>query len=183
MVGAFIKWINHSVGSLQRGVKIVLGRFPKKYEDCDIDPTCSFVCPQKLSLGRWIHIGPKSLLEAKGGITILDGVVISSRVTILSSSHDHVSFESMPYDGRDVLRPVQLKKGAWICYGVLILPGVTIGEGAIVGAGAVVTKDVQPGEIVGGNPAEFIGFRKNENWPRLIANDQYRLKVKRYSPK
>ena len=84
----------------------------------------------------------------------------------------------MPYDGRDVLRPVQLKKGAWICYGALILPGVTIGEGTIVGAGAVVTKDVQLGEIVGGNPANVIGFRKNENWRELIANNSYRLKFK-----
>ena len=34
-----------------------------------------------------------------------------------------------------------------------ILGGVRIGEGALVGAGAVVTRDVEPGEIVVGNPA------------------------------
>jgi maltose O-acetyltransferase len=116
-----------------------------------------------------------SFLEAKGGISIEDGVVISSRVTILSSSHDHNSHESMPYDGRDVLRPVRLKKAVWIGYGALILPGVTIGEGAIVGAGAVVTKDVEPGAIVGGNPAHVIGVRKNDNWRELIANNEYRV--------
>jgi len=44
---------------------------------------------------------------------------------------------------------------------------VTIGEGVIVGAGAVITRDVQPGQIVGSNPAEVIGFRKNENWRQL----------------
>jgi maltose O-acetyltransferase len=179
LIGALIKLINHSIGSFKKGVKIALGSFPQKYDDCNIDPSCSFVCPQKLSLGRWVYIGPKSFLEAKGGISIEDGVVISSCVTILSSSHDYHSYESMPYDGRDVLRPVQLKKGAWICYGALILPGVTVGEGTIVGAGAVVTKDVQPGEIVGGNPAEVIGSRKNGNWRELIANNNFRLKFKR----
>jgi acetyltransferase-like isoleucine patch superfamily enzyme len=58
--------------------------------------------------------------------------------------------------------------------GVLIIRG-----GAIVGAGVVVTKDVQPGEIVGGNPAEVIGSCKNGNWRELIANNNFRLKSKR----
>jgi UDP-2-acetamido-3-amino-2,3-dideoxy-glucuronate N-acetyltransferase len=37
--------------------------------------------------------------------------------------------------------------------GAVVLGGVRIGEGALVGAGAVVTKDVEPGEVVIGNPA------------------------------
>jgi acetyltransferase-like isoleucine patch superfamily enzyme len=38
-----------------------------------------------------------------------------------------------------------------------LLPGVRIGAGALVGAGAVVTKDVPPGAVVAGNPAQTIG--------------------------
>ena len=37
-----------------------------------------------------------------------------------------------------------------------ILCGVEIGEGAIVGAGSVVTKDVEAGTIVAGNPAKVV---------------------------
>jgi UDP-2-acetamido-3-amino-2,3-dideoxy-glucuronate N-acetyltransferase len=44
--------------------------------------------------------------------------------------------------------------------GVTILGGVRIGEGAIIGAGAVVTKDVEPGEIVVGNPARPLGAQR-----------------------
>jgi len=51
----------------------------------------------------------------------------------------------------------------WIGYRAIVLPGVTIGEGAVVGAGAVVTKDVEPYEIVAGNPARKIGSRSLEN--------------------
>jgi len=35
----------------------------------------------------------------------------------------------------------------------LILPGVTIGDGAVIGAGSVVTRSVEPGVTVMGNPA------------------------------
>ena len=38
----------------------------------------------------------------------------------------------------------------------IILPGVRIGEGSIVAAGSVVTKDIEPGCLVGGNPATVI---------------------------
>jgi len=40
--------------------------------------------------------------------------------------------------------------------GSVILPGITIGERVIVGAGSVVTKSVQPGAVVVGNPARVI---------------------------
>jgi maltose O-acetyltransferase len=36
------------------------------------------------------------------------------------------------------------------------MPGVTVGAHAIVAAGSVVTKSVEAGTVVGGNPAQFI---------------------------
>jgi maltose O-acetyltransferase len=174
-----MKWRNLSLSAVSKYVKIRLGIFPKVHKDCDIAPSASFSCVTNLFLGHYVYIGPHSFLEAKGGITIDDGVVISSRVTILSSNHNYESIESIPYGGEDILRSVRIEKGAWICYGALILPGVTIGEGAIVGAGAVVTKRVDPGQIVGGNPAKAIGARRSETWRHLLDNEMYRLKEKR----
>jgi UDP-2-acetamido-3-amino-2,3-dideoxy-glucuronate N-acetyltransferase len=46
-----------------------------------------------------------------------------------------------------------VEKGASIGSGATILGGVRIGAGATVGAGAVVTRDVEPGKTVIGNPA------------------------------
>jgi acetyltransferase-like isoleucine patch superfamily enzyme len=37
-----------------------------------------------------------------------------------------------------------------------ILPGIRIGRNSLVGAGSVVTKDVPPGSVVAGSPAEVI---------------------------
>lgn len=173
-----IKWVHFTSSALIRYIRIALKQFPITHDNCEIAPSASFSYVQNLSLGHWIHIGPQCFLEAKGGVIIEDGVIISSRVTILSSNHNYDSPETMPYGGEDILRPVRIEKGAWICYGALILPGVTIGEGSIVGAGAVVTKSVSPGQIVGGNPAQVIGVRRSELWRQLLDNNRYRLRLK-----
>ena len=47
----------------------------------------------------------------------------------------------------------------WIGNGATILTGITIGDGAIIGTNALVTKNVDPYTIVGGNPAQVIRKR------------------------
>ena len=51
---------------------------------------------------------------------------------------------------------IDIKDNCFIGHGAIIMPRVTIGPESIVAAGAVVTKDVPPGTVYGGNPAEFI---------------------------
>lgn len=48
---------------------------------------------------------------------------------------------------------VKIGKGVLVGAGAVILPGIVIGDNAIVGAGAVVTKNIQAGVTVVGNPA------------------------------
>jgi acetyltransferase-like isoleucine patch superfamily enzyme len=57
---------------------------------------------------------------------------------------------------------VVIGSDVYVGYEALVLSGVTIGDGAVVGARAVVTRDVQPFEIVGGNPAQHIKWRFDE---------------------
>ena len=47
----------------------------------------------------------------------------------------------------------------WIGHGAILLSGVTVGDGAVVGAGAVVARDVEPYQVVAGNPARVLRAR------------------------
>ena len=54
------------------------------------------------------------------------------------------------------VKPVQIKKGAVVSVGCIIIAGVTIGENSIVGAGSVVASDIPDNCVAIGNPARVI---------------------------
>lgn len=55
---------------------------------------------------------------------------------------------------RAVVHGATLEDGCLIGIGAIVLNGVTVGSGALVAAGAVVTRDVPPGVLVMGTPAQ-----------------------------
>ena len=54
--------------------------------------------------------------------------------------------------------PIEIKDGAHIGIGSIIMPGVTIGEGAVIGAGSVVTRDIPPYCVAVGAPCKPIKY-------------------------
>lgn len=59
-------------------------------------------------------------------------------------------------EGLENGKPIRIGSDVWIGGGAIICPGVTVGDRAVIGAGAVVRKDVPPGVVVAGNPAQTI---------------------------
>ena len=124
--------------------------------------------PNELSLGDEVCLHAFSHIFAGGGVTLEDYVMISSNCSITSVTHANLSL-TRALDSC-VMKPVLIKRNAWLGTGAIVLPGVTIGENAIVAAGAVVTQDVDANSVVGGVPARTIKYLALEQ----IRNDESR---------
>ena len=59
-------------------------------------------------------------------------------------------------DALECMQGPHIKRGAQIGISSCVLPRVVIGERAVIGAGSVVTKDIPPGVVAYGNPAQVI---------------------------
>jgi len=57
---------------------------------------------------------------------------------------------------------VKIGNDVWIGYGATIMSGISIGDGAVIAAKSVITKNIEPYEIWGGNPAKLIKKRFSE---------------------
>lgn len=107
---------------------------------------------RSLEIGHGSGIGTGSRIY---GATIGEGVMIGPSVTILKDNHT-IGNDGRVSAGMTTAAVPVIGDGAWIGEKAIILPGRNVGEGAVVGAGAVVTRDVQPGTVVGGNPATVL---------------------------
>lgn len=124
----------------------------------EIDPGTLLFPPFYTNFGCHTRIGKNVFINHAcsfldlGGITIEDHVQIGPRVNLVTENHpvDPMQRKSLE------LKPILIKKNAWIGAAATILPGVTIGENAIVAAGAVVNRDVPDNSIAGGVPAKLL---------------------------
>jgi len=110
--------------------------------------------PKGTKVGADIFIGKNVYIDPYLGgslITIDDEAMITSRSIVLA--HDASSIRRT---GFTYVAPVRIGKRAYIGMNSIILPGISIGDDAIIGAGSVVTRNVDAGMVVAGNPAKVI---------------------------
>lgn len=110
-----------------------------------------------LSVSPQAHVSPGVYIDRSGGIVIEDEAILSEGVRLITHAHDMTPWHRAD-ESRITVSPLVVRKGAFLGYGVIVLPGCDeIGEWAVVGAGAVVTHDVPAREIWAGVPARRIG--------------------------
>ncbi|MDB5242125.1 MAG: acetyltransferase [Spirosoma sp.] len=124
----------------------------------EIDESTAIFPPFHTNFGRFIRLGKNIFINHAcsfldiGGITIDDEVQIGPKVNLITENH--------PLDPCDrktlLIKPIVIKRNAWIGAGATILPGVTVGENAVVAAGAVVSRDVPANTVVAGVPAKAV---------------------------
>lgn len=92
------------------------------------------------------------------GVEIGDDVFVGHGVVFINDKLPRSTNAEGELQGEEdwTLLPTSVEDGASIGSGAVVLGGIRIGAGAMVGAGAVVTRDVEPGETVVGNPARVL---------------------------
>lgn len=117
----------------------------------------------QIELARWVHVGPYTTIYGHGGVTIGEGTLIAMHCRILSSNHTVAPQGTFIRSQPDILLPTSIGRDVWLGAGVTVLGGVTIGDGCVVGAGSVVTRDLPPGAIAYGTPAEVRSYREGSS--------------------
>lgn len=122
--------------------------------------------PSNLIIGRYCSIawslgfqGPRHPYESISTSNFIydRGTTLIKRF-IESEGIEYKNFQPLP---KRKPFPI-IQNDVWIGQNVFLNDGINIGTGAVIASNSVVTKDVQPYEIIGGNPARVIKLRFNE---------------------
>jgi len=130
--------------------------------------------PDNIFIEDYTYIGPNCRFYGYGRIITGTNVIIGNDVMLLTSNHNYRG-ELIPYDAQGVHKDIIIQENVWVGSYAKIMPGVKINEGAIIACGSVVTKEVPYCAIVGGNPAQIIGYRDVEKYEFLKRNHKLYL--------
>jgi acetyltransferase-like isoleucine patch superfamily enzyme len=111
--------------------------------------------PTKVGENCWI--GPFTIIDGSGGLTIGNSCTISAGVHIYT--HDNVKQTLI---GRNTNTPiekdsVEIGNNTYLAPNVIVAKGVKIGNHCIVATNSFVNKSIEDNTIVAGNPAKSIG--------------------------
>ena len=115
-----------------------------------------------VEIQRGVTIGKACKIQSHAflceGVTLEDGVFIGHGVMFINDRFPRAAHADLSRirDGEWTLEPTVICAGAAIGSNATILSGIQIGRGAVVGAGSVVTKNVETGCVMAGNPARKI---------------------------
>ncbi|MEP7242657.1 MAG: putative colanic acid biosynthesis acetyltransferase [Gammaproteobacteria bacterium] len=129
----------------------------------NVYPSTNFYMPWNVELDDWSAVGEDVLIYSLGKVRIGRNATVSYRSHVCAGTHD-LNDPTLPL----LKPPVVIEDAAWIGTDAFIGPGVTIGRGAVVGARAVVVKNVEPLDIVAGNPARVVS-RRNLHIHKTVA--------------
>ncbi len=108
-----------------------------------------------VKVGRNTWIGPFTLLDGSGGLTIGEGCSISSGVQIYS--HDTVRWAVSAGIDAPERSPVAIGDFTYVGSQTVVGRGVTIGERAVIGACSFVNRDIPAYTVAVGVPCRPIG--------------------------
>lgn len=130
-----------------------------------------FVTLRNVSIGSFTYISKNSSInnsQIGKFCSISENVLIGQGIHPTTFVSTHPIFYSKKKQAQVCLvdknyfneyKKVYIGNDVWIGSNVIICDGVSIGDGAIIGAGSVIRKNVNPYEIIIGNPSKVIKKR------------------------
>lgn len=157
-IGAIVRPIPGFIGAGLRWAYFRLA-FARLDGFCFVRPGARIHYASGMSVGRNLHLNGGTFIDARGGLTLGDDVLIGPNACVLTSQH-HWTDPTLPIivQGHE-LAATTVGDDVWIGANAVILPGVNLGTGTVVGAAAVVNSDTEPYSIVAGIPAKVVGKR------------------------
>jgi acetyltransferase-like isoleucine patch superfamily enzyme len=108
-----------------------------------------------VKVGHDTWIGPNSVLDGSGGLTIGDWCSISSGVQIYS--HDSVMRSLTGGDAAITHARTEVGSNTYVGPNAIISKGVTVGTRCVVGAASLVLHNIPDGSVARGTPARVVG--------------------------
>lgn len=151
---AFLKNLNRSlplnetfIDRWERANKLGFGEKTSIYD--------SSVVIGNVKVGKSVWIGPFTIIDGSGDISIGDFCTVSAGVHIYS--HDNVkqtlSSGKIPIERS----PVTIGNNVYIAPNAVITKGITIGNSCVIGAGAFINRNIPDNSIVIGQPGKVVG--------------------------
>ena len=157
-----------------------------------IAPSSCLEHEERLVIGDHVYIGPFNWIEASGGVTLEEGVQLTSHISIVThSSHRAMRLMGRGYAGGDPERPgwiagTDQQRPGWIAGAVhigaysfigphvLIEAGSRLGRGCIVRAGSVVRGQFPDHAVIDGRPAVVVGDARDADRRVLEQHPRWR---------
>lgn len=136
---------------------------------------------ERLHLADHVYIGPFNWIEASGGVTLDEGVQITSHVCIVThSSHRSARLMGRLYATDEPQRPgwvggpVHIGAYSFIGPHCVIEANTRLGRGTLVRAGSVVRGEFPDHAVLDGRPARVVGDARDGDAALLEAHPQWR---------
>jgi len=128
----------------------------------------------RVYIGKFVHIGPYSIISGIGGVFISDKCGFSSGVKLYSFSNHYRSDDNptdrtfhfgplLDHDKQFMVEgPIFLDRNVGVALNAILLPGISIGQDSFVAMNSVVYSSFTENSFIAGNPARLVKSRFDE---------------------